>query len=79
MFIYAIMSSPFYTCNIGLAGPFPATLKGYVWILVFKDSLTKWTEIFTLEDKTAESVVECFVDEIIMRICVYLKKGIWRL
>ena len=67
MFKYIIMSSPFYTCNIDLAGPFPTTLKAYVWILVFEDSLTKWTEIFALEYKTAESVVECFVDEIVMR------------
>jgi hypothetical protein len=67
MFVYPRMISPFYTCHIDLAGPFPTTLKGNVWILVFKDALSKWTEIFALRDKTAESVVECFVDEIVMR------------
>jgi hypothetical protein len=41
MFVYPRMISPFYTCHIDLAGPFPTTLKGNVWILVFKDALSK--------------------------------------
>jgi hypothetical protein len=37
------------------------------YILVFKDALTKWVELFALPDKSELSVAECLFDEILMR------------
>jgi hypothetical protein len=37
------------------------------YILVFKCAMTKWVEIFALMDKSAEEVVKCLRDEVIMR------------
>ena len=50
-----------------LTGPFPKSKNGNKYILVLKCALTKWVEIFALIDKTAESVAECIVEEVICR------------
>ena len=50
-----------------LCGPFNKTTSGFVYILVLKDRLTKWVEIFPLSDKSMDEVAECLVDEIMMR------------
>ena len=58
---------PFERCHIDLSGPFVTTKRNMKYILVFKDYLTKWVEIFALPDKSEFAVAECFVDEIILR------------
>jgi hypothetical protein len=58
---------PFEICHIDLSGPFVTTKRNMKHILVFKDYLTKWVEIFTLQDKSEFAVAKCFVDEIILR------------
>ena len=58
---------PFDQCHIDLTGPFTTTLDGNKYILVFKDHLTHWVEIFALPNKSAECVLQCLVDEIFMR------------
>ena len=58
---------PFQRCHIDLSGPFVTSKRGMKYILIFKDALTKWVEIFALPSKTADAVAECLVDEILMR------------
>ena len=58
---------PFFRCHMDLTGPFPKSKNGNKYILVLKCALTKWVEIFALIDKTAESVAECIVEEVICR------------
>lgn len=41
---------------IDIAGPFPKTNNGFVYILVIADYFTKFTEIFPLRDIEAETV-----------------------
>ena len=65
--IYDRLTRPFERVHIDLTGPLPLTPDGYDYILVFKCALTKWVEIFPIQSKSMERVVECFVDEIYCR------------
>ena len=67
LLVYPRLSRPFQRCHIDLFGPLPRTRNGYVYVLVFKCALTKWTEQFALKSKSAEDVAECFIDEIVLR------------
>jgi transposase InsO family protein len=58
---------PFSRVHIDLTGPLPKTDRGHQYILVAKDALTKWIEVFALQNKEAETVAECIADEIIYR------------
>ena len=60
-------TEPFERCHMDLCGPFVVTGRGMQYILVFKDALTKWVELFALPDKSELSVAECLFDEILMR------------
>eukprot|EP01038_Epipyxis_sp_PR26KG_P016642 gene16642-22742_t len=42
---------PFQRVHIDLTGPFPPTPDGNKYILVVKDSLTKWIELFAIPNK----------------------------
>ena len=65
--IYPQMHKPFDRVHIDLFGELPETDRGYKYVLVFKCALTKWVEYFALKDKSAETIAECFTDEILMR------------
>ena len=65
--IYDRLTRPFERVHIDLTGPLPMTAAGFDYILVFKCALTKWVEIFPIQSKAMERVVECFVDEIYCR------------
>ena len=67
LMIYDRLTRPFERVHIDLTGPLPMTPAGYDYILVFKCALTKWVEIFPIQSKSMERVVECFVDEIYCR------------
>jgi transposase InsO family protein len=60
-------TEPFERCHMDLCGPFVTTTRGMQYILVFKDALTKWVELFALPNKTELAVAECLFDEILMR------------
>ncbi|XP_061171126.1 uncharacterized protein LOC133180675 [Saccostrea echinata] len=45
---------------VDIAGPFPKTNNGFVYILVIADYFTKFTEIFPLRDIEAETVANIF-------------------
>jgi transposase InsO family protein len=58
---------PFQRTHVDLSGPFNETKLGNKYILVFKDALTKWVEIFALSDKTAIETLTCLDEEIVNR------------
>jgi transposase InsO family protein len=64
---YSKNIEPFERCHIDLCGPFVTTKRKMKYILVFKDALTKWIELFAIPDKSENTVAECMFDEIIMR------------
>jgi transposase InsO family protein len=64
---YDPVDRPFQRTHVDLSGPFNITTLGNKYILVFKDALTKWVEIFALSDKTAIEALTCFDDEIVQR------------
>ena len=64
---YDNLMRPFDRCHIDLTGPFTRTKDGNRFILVFKDALTGWVEVFALQDKSADSVAKCLWDEVYMR------------
>jgi transposase InsO family protein len=64
---YPKLRFPFERCHVDLFGPLTKSKRGNTFVLVFKDALTKWVEIFALPDATMESVAECMIDEIFMR------------
>ena len=49
-----------------LTGLFTRTKDNNAYILVFKDALTGWVEVFALPDKSADTVAKCIWDEIYM-------------
>jgi transposase InsO family protein len=64
---YNPVDQPFQRTHMDLTGPFNETRSGNKYILVFKDALTKWVEIFALSDKTSLETLICFEDEVINR------------
>lgn len=52
---------------VDLFGPLPQTEEGYRWILIVEDVASRWTEIFKLEDATAEACAKILIDEIFLR------------
>ena len=43
------------------------TLRGNRYIVVLKDALTKWVEMGSLPDKTADSVISWLVENVVLR------------
>ena len=48
-------------------GPFPATLSGNKYIVVFQDRLTAWPEAFASSNKDAVIIAQLLLDNIILR------------
>ena len=64
---FPAVDTPFQRCHVDLFGPLVSSKRGNTYVVVFKDALTKWIELFAIQDGSAESVAECMVDEIFMR------------
>jgi hypothetical protein len=58
---------PFQKVAIDLAGPLQKTGRGFRFVLVVVCYITKWVEIFPLQDDLAVTCAEVFVQEIIAR------------
>jgi hypothetical protein len=56
-----IVGERFERVGIDIAGPFPETDRGNVYILVMMDYFSKLTEIFPLQIIQAETVADCVV------------------
>ena len=49
-------------------GPFPVSLSGNKFVVVFQDKFTKWTEAYAIPNFTAEVVAKKFVYEFCSRL-----------
>ena len=58
---------PMAALQLDLSGPHMKTLSGNTYICSFIDLYSGWPEVFSIPDKTAESVLDCLLEEIIPR------------
>ena len=58
---------PFHRIHVDLLGPFNRTAAGNVLILVLKDSLTKWVELYAIPDKSADTIAKVMMEDIFLR------------
>ena len=61
------VATPFATLLIDIVGPLPLTTNNHRYILVMQCRLTKWPELFPLQNKGATDVARVLVQEIIPR------------
>jgi hypothetical protein len=64
---YNMALHPFHRTHIDITGPLIESPSGNVYILVVKDALTKWVELFPLKSKTMDTIATTLVDEIFTR------------
>ena len=57
----------FEVLAIDLFGPLPESSEGYKWILITEDVTTRWTELFALQNATAEACAWTLVNEVCLR------------
>ena len=58
---------PFASISLDLSGPYKKSLSGNLYIASFIDNYSGWVEAFPIPDKTAESIVNLLLEEIIPR------------
>ena len=58
---------PWACVQIDLQGPFKPSLSGNIYIATFIDVYSGWIEAFPIPDKTAESISNLLIEEIITR------------
>ena len=56
-----VPAAPMEFTAMDIVGPFPETVDGNKYILVFCDYLTKWPEAFPIKDQKAETIAQVFV------------------
>jgi len=64
---FEIPPYPFYRSHIDVAGPFPMSKSGNRYIVVVKDALTKWVELYSVPNTKAETIAEVMFDEVVCR------------
>ena len=62
-----IPHQPFEVVSIDTQGPLPRTLAGNQYILCFVDLCTGWPECYAVPDKSAETIIDRFVNDFIPR------------
>ena len=55
---FPIPVKPFHTISSDILGPLPITSEGNRYILVIRDYTTRYTILFALRNKEAESIIE---------------------
>ena len=63
---YAWPDRPLWRVHMDLT-ELTTTLRGNRYIVVLKDALTKWVEMGSLPDKTADSVISWLVENVVLR------------
>ena len=58
---------PFQKVGIDTCGPYPTTLQGNRYILTIVDIYSGWPEAFAIPDKSAETIANIILDELIPR------------
>ena len=64
---YTAPTMPWERIHIDLTGPLTTTSLGNRYIVVMKDALTRYVETMAIEDKSAEMVVDAFIQCVIYR------------
>lgn len=57
----------FETIAIDLFGPLPRTSKGNQWIFIIEDLCSRWTELFSLKEASAEKCALILLNEVLLR------------
>jgi transposase InsO family protein len=63
---YDLPQYPFERCHADLT-QFQFSTSGFRYVLVVKDALTKWVEMFPLRDKLAVTIADALVDQVFLR------------
>ena len=58
---------PFAKVSLDVSGPYPRTLSGNKYIVAFVDHYSGWPEAFATPDKSADTIVQLLLEEIIPR------------
>lgn len=58
---------PWQTITTDLIGPLPRSSNGHIWIIVFHDKFTKWSEIRPLRTATAPTITKALKECVIMK------------
>ena len=61
------VGEPFDMIGVDVVGPFPKSLKGNKYLVVFTDYLTKWPEAFAVPNQDSLTIARLLVNEIICR------------
>jgi len=64
---YHAPTMPWERTHIDLTGPLTTTTQGNRYIVVMKDALTRYVETMAVKDKTAEMVVDAFIQCVVYR------------
>ena len=62
-----VPSFPFAKVSIDLSGPYPKSLSGNKYIVAFVDHYSGWPEAFAVPDKSADTIVQLLIEEVIPR------------
>lgn len=61
------VEGPWEIVSTDLIGPLTRSSKGNVYLVVFQDRFTKWTEVHPLRKATASTVIKAFQEKIVFR------------
>lgn len=62
-----VMQRRFEVLALDLFGPLPTSKKGNHWILIIEDTVSRWVEIFPLQQATAETCADVLINEVFLR------------
>lgn len=62
-----IVHHPWEMAGVDLMGPIPRSSKRNVYLLIFVDYYSRWTELFPLRKATAETVLKILIQDILTR------------
>ena len=64
---YMVVGAPLDRLSADILCPLPRTKRGNTCILVVTDSFTKWLELFSLPDESAQTCAQVILNEVISR------------
>lgn len=62
-----VMSQRWEVISIDLFGPLVQSISGNKWVFIITDTSTRWVELFSLENATAEICAKTLISEVFMR------------
>ncbi|GJQ75192.1 hypothetical protein Trydic_g9794 [Trypoxylus dichotomus] len=65
----SVPSQQFEVIAVDLVGPLPEIPRENNWVLIVKDTASKWTELVAIQTATAEACTEILIEKIFLRYC----------